>query len=109
MISYRCYWDRKLQKLVEVPVDREPPRQSRVQIMRDLPAYKSPLGDGVIEGRAARREHLKRNNCREVEPSEWKGGVRNHDFAKRWGVQPTGDPLPKPRRLPTTIDRNWRE
>lgn len=109
-VTYRAYWDRKLQKLVEIPVDQELPKRARgPQIMKDLPAYKSPLGDGVIEGRAARREHLKRNNCREVDPSEWKGGIRNHDFAKRWGIQPTGDPLPKAKRLPTVIDRNWRE
>jgi hypothetical protein len=48
-----------------------------VQIMRDLPAYMSPLGDGkMIEGRAARREHLTANNCREVDPSEWKPQAR---------------------------------
>lgn len=41
-------------------------------IMRDLPAYLSPLGDGWVDGRAARREHLKANNCREVDPGEWK-------------------------------------
>lgn len=41
-------------------------------IVSDLPAYRSPLGTGVIEGRAARREELKRNHCREVDPSEWK-------------------------------------
>lgn len=41
-------------------------------VIGDLPAYKSPLGDGIIEGRAARREHFKRTNTREVDPSEWK-------------------------------------
>ena len=41
-------------------------------IMPDLPAYASPLGDGMIEGRSARREHLKRNGCREVEPGEFR-------------------------------------
>jgi hypothetical protein len=40
-------------------------------VMPDLPAYASPLGDGMIEGRSARREHLKRNGCREVEPGEF--------------------------------------
>ena len=54
----------------------EAPPRRRVSagpmIMRDLPAYESPLGDGWIEGRAARREHLKANNCREVDPGEWK-------------------------------------
>jgi hypothetical protein len=41
-------------------------------LMRDLPAYQSPLGDGWVDGRAARREHLRANNCREVDPGEWK-------------------------------------
>ncbi len=40
------------------------------RVRSDLPAYKSPLGTGVIDGRSARREDLKRNNCREVDPSE---------------------------------------
>jgi len=39
-------------------------------IWRDLPAYKSPLGTGVIDGRRARREDLARAECREVDPSE---------------------------------------
>ena len=41
-------------------------------IVSDLPAYESPLGTGLIEGRAARREDLKKGNCREKDPSEWK-------------------------------------
>jgi hypothetical protein len=40
-------------------------------ILSDTPAYMSPLGTGLIDGRAARREDLKRNNCREVDPAEW--------------------------------------
>lgn len=39
-------------------------------IQRDLPAYRSPIGTGVIDGRAARREDLARSGCRAVEPSE---------------------------------------
>lgn len=57
----------------------------------DLPAYASPLGDGVIEGRAARREHLKRNGMREVEPSEHRPAYVNPDFAKRVGKELTVD------------------
>jgi hypothetical protein len=41
-------------------------------VIGDIPAYKSPLGDGIIDGRYARREHFKRTNTREVDPSEWK-------------------------------------
>jgi hypothetical protein len=46
-----------------------------VQIVGDIPAYVSPVCDAsgkhaVIDGRAAQREDLKRNNCRIKEPSE---------------------------------------
>lgn len=41
------------------------------RVISDLPAYASPLGDGVIDGRAARREHFRRTNTREVDKSEW--------------------------------------
>lgn len=41
-------------------------------VVSDIPAYVSPLGDGVIDGRYARREHMKRTNTREVDPSEFK-------------------------------------
>lgn len=60
-------------------------------IARDLPAYASPLGDGVIEGRAARREHLKRNGMREVDPTEHKPVYVNPDFASRRGKELTVD------------------
>lgn len=62
----------------------EPIRAPRVSagpmILRDLPAYRSPLGDGWIEGRAARREHFKRTGTREADPSEWKPSA---DYAAR--------------------------
>ena len=48
-------------------------------IMPDLPAYASPLGDGMIEGRSARREHLKRHGCREVDPSEYRPSYQSRD------------------------------
>lgn len=46
-----------------------------LQIIRDIPAYVSPVCDAngvhaVIDGRAAQREDLKRHNCRIKEPSE---------------------------------------
>lgn len=41
-------------------------------VISDLPAYMSPLGTGLIDGRRARREDLKRHNCREVDPGEWR-------------------------------------
>ena len=56
-----------------VPRDQveQPKRVAGPMVRSDLPAYKSPLGTGVIDGRAARREDLKRGDCREVDPSEW--------------------------------------
>jgi hypothetical protein len=38
-------------------------------VASDLPAYASPLGDGVIDGRYARREHMKRTAA-----DAWKAG-----------------------------------
>lgn len=78
----RYRWDGE--RLVEVTGDE--PRATGVQIIRDLPAYKSPLGDGWVDGRAARREHLKRHGCREVDPSEGPRGYRNPKFANKRGL-----------------------
>jgi len=58
---------------------------SAPRVVSDLPAYASPLGDGMVEGRAARREHLKRNGCREVDPGEFKPTYLNADVARRMG------------------------
>jgi hypothetical protein len=55
-----------------VPRDEAPPRNAGPFVLSDIPAYKSPLGTGWVEGRTARREELKRSNCREVDPSEWR-------------------------------------
>ena len=44
-------------------------------IMGDLAAYKSPLSFETIEGRAQRREEMKRFGVREVEPSERPEGI----------------------------------
>lgn len=72
-----------------VEVTAEEPRAAGVQIIRDLPAYRSPLGDGWIEGRAARREHLKRTGSREVDPSEFRATYRNPHFAAKRGLPVT--------------------
>lgn len=58
------------------------------RVLSDLSPYQSPLGDGVVEGRAARREHLKRNGCREVEPGEFRPGYQSEvDRAARVAAQ----------------------
>jgi hypothetical protein len=64
----KYYWSKETRKWVEKP---DLPPQPRIHIWGDLPAYKSPLGTGVIEGRAARREDMRRGNCREIDPSEF--------------------------------------
>ena len=77
-----------------------PPQLARTPyIWSDLPAYKSPLGTGVVDGRTARREELKRHNCREVEPSEFNAVYRNPKFAKKYGLELGGDPLPRAKRM----------
>ena len=75
---------------VLVPKDEAGPATG-VQIMRDLPAYASPLGDGWIEGRAARREHLKRTGSREVDPGEFRAAYRNPHFAAKRGLPVSRD------------------
>lgn len=55
-------------------------------VIPDTPAYKSPLGTGMIEGRAARREDLKRGNCREVDPTEYRPAYLNEKFARKHGL-----------------------
>jgi hypothetical protein len=72
-------------------------------IIRDTPEYRSPIDGRLIDGRAARREDLKRNGCREVDPSEFTPVLRNERFAKKLGLQVGGDPLPQPQRMPTDI------
>ena len=55
----------------------DPAPWSGLTIVSDLPEYISPLSEPgkkpvVIEGRRQRREELRRNNLREVDPSEWR-------------------------------------
>lgn len=100
-------WDHDKQDFVEYdPHQERSDRCSRPWgpiIVRDTAAYKSPLGDGVVEGRAARREHLKRNNCREVDPSEWKVEYRNPKFAAKVG-KPLTEGGPVKRKQITDIN-----
>lgn len=71
-------------KLVEK--DKAEPQSAGPMIMRDIPEYKSPLGTGLITSRSHRREDLKRNNCREVDPSEYKPRYLNERFARKHGL-----------------------
>ena len=47
-------------------------------IWADLPAYESPIDGRIIEGRAQRREDLKRNGCREYDPGMKQDAQRNN-------------------------------
>ena len=51
----------------------------------DLPAYYSVATGRWVEGRADRREDLKRAGCREVDPSEYKPTYKSYKFAKKFG------------------------
>ena len=51
-------------------------------VIRDTPAYVSPVSRKVVEGRAARREDLRRSGCREVDPSEFTPTYFTEKYAK---------------------------
>lgn len=76
-----------------VEVVRGPRRPSVFpNIMRDTPEYVSPITHRPVDGRAARREDLKRAECREVDPSEWRPVAHDPAQAVRYGL--THEPPP---------------
>lgn len=109
MPHYR--WDTEARDFIEYdPHEERAARCSRPwgpMIVRDTPAYKSPLGDGkVIEGRAARREHLKANNCREADKSEFPVEYFDPKFAAKHGKQwtPPSETKLKKREIDISLD-----
>jgi hypothetical protein len=63
----RYVWDPKLKELVRV----RPRRAEALHFIQpDLPGYESPVTGKWIEGRKARREDLRRHNCRPYEGRE---------------------------------------
>lgn len=72
----RYVWSRERHEFVDPrtgnPMDVPDRGVVAPRVISDLPSYMSPLGTGLIDGRSARREDLKRAGCREVDPSEWK-------------------------------------
>jgi len=64
---------------------------SGLQIISDTKPYKSPFGGKVIDGRAARREDLKRNGCRETDPGEYQVKYTNKRFCEKNGLPYSGD------------------
>lgn len=63
-------------------------------VQSDIAAYKSVVSNKVIDGRAARREDLKRSGCREVDPSEGVKVCHTEKWAKRLNM-PYEPPAPK--------------
>lgn len=102
------YWDREAREWVEYDHRAMRAAPTGPFIVSDIPAYKSPLGTGWIEGRTARREEMKRHNVREVDPSEYRPTYHNKDFAKKLGKEWAGD-LPRAQRLPTVVGPNVRK
>jgi hypothetical protein len=47
-------------------------------VWTDLPGYESPVTGAWVEGRAQRREDLKRSGCREYDPGMKDDAKRNH-------------------------------
>lgn len=82
----RFIYDKKTDAMVEV---FEAPRQPSVfpQIMRDIPDYMSPMGTGLIAGRTQRREDMKVNNVREVDPSEKPKPPVVPEYVKEWRAE----------------------
>lgn len=58
--------------------------------MPDTPGYASPIDGSWVEGRAARREDLKRNGCEEAGDSRPRA-CRNEKFARKHGLRWIGD------------------
>lgn len=54
------------------------------QVNGDIPEYLSPVTGLPVDGRAARREDLKRSGCREVDPSEFQPTYKNEKNLKKY-------------------------
>lgn len=54
-------------------------------VASDVPGYRSPVDGSWIDGRHARREDLKRNDCVEVDPRP-KRPYRNKRFCDKHGL-----------------------
>lgn len=73
----RYIWDREVRHFRDAQTGAlmDIPERSEItapRIQSDIKPYMSPLGTGLIDGRKARQEDLKRGGCREVDPSEFK-------------------------------------
>jgi hypothetical protein len=57
------------------------------QVRGDIPAYWSPLTGKIIEGRHARSEEMKRENVRELDPTEHKVKWNRPEWARAHGYK----------------------
>lgn len=83
----RYVWDREQREFVD-PQTREPMEITgdaicAPMIVSDIPAYMSPMGSGLIDGRKARREDMAKHNVREVAPDEWKPSEKFRERRER--------------------------
>lgn len=69
----------------------------------DTPEYISPVTGKPVDGRAARREDLKRHGCIELDPPKKKRGFVNEEFCKRRGL-PFDAEAAASRKKPKRID-----
>ena len=71
--------------LIEVSSDYMPEPRADVHIIGDLPGYQSPTSGVWVEGRAARREDMKRAGCRPWEgmEQEKKEAVRQRQYVEQ--------------------------
>lgn len=78
-------------------------------VLSDTPSYTSPVTGKPIDGKAARREDLKRSNSREVDPGEYKPTYHSKERAiahgREWEPRPAVDLGNGYRRLPATRER----
>lgn len=80
----RYIWDTEARQLVEIVAAPRGPSLFP-QVVRDTPAYVSPMSGREVDGRAARREDMKRHDVREVDPSErLKSRPKEPGWVKDW-------------------------
>lgn len=88
--------------LVEIGYETDAPRVAP-DVMGDLPAYHSPIDGRLVDGRAARRDDLKRHKCRPYEQGEREEADRRRaaedrqlesrvgETVERWWAHASGD------------------
>lgn len=68
-----------------------PDRIACPMVQSDTKPYMSVVSNKLIDGRADRREDLKRTGCREVDSSEGPIGCRTEKWARRLNMPQVGD------------------